>query len=74
MGERGSSAGDAVLQRLAYHHQYIALERRQLVQEEDAVVRQAHLAGARGQAADEAGVGDFSEAAHARGAPRSVVR
>jgi hypothetical protein len=49
MGQRGGGAGDgqlAVLQGLAEDGKHFALELGQFVQEEDAVVRQAHLAGA----------------------------
>jgi hypothetical protein len=62
VGERGGGAGDgelAVFERLAQHFQHLALELGQLVQEEDTMVGQAHLARpGDGAAADEAGVGD----------------
>ena len=41
----------AVLQRLAQHFEHVAMELRQLVQEEDAAMRQAHLARQRMRAA-----------------------
>ena len=62
IGERREGAGDrdvAVLQRLPQHLEHVALELRQLIEEEHAVVRQAHLARPGDlAAADQARVGD----------------
>jgi hypothetical protein len=62
IGARAGGARDgqlAVFQGLARDLEHLGLEPGQLVEEEDAVVGQAHLARSRdGAAADKAGLGD----------------
>src|ERR1051326_9123605 len=62
IGERGGGAGEgelAVFEGLAHDFEHFALELGQLVEEENAVMSEADLAGPGDRAtADEAGIGD----------------